>query len=92
MTWKETQEKIGEADPGPRTEERGTDTSLRSAEGGATPEITEEQEADLEKDTEGGAGADLWRREDAGREAGQGPVIGESDPNSSVIIKVDDAQ
>ena len=92
MTWRETQGKIGEADLDLRTEKRGRDTSLRSAEGGATPEITEEQEADLEKDTEGGAGADLWRREDAGPEAGQGPVIGESDPNSSVMIEVDDAQ
>ena len=92
MTWKETRGKKGGADLDPRTEDRGTDTSLRSAEGGATPEITEEQEADPEKDTKGGAGADLWRREDAGPEAGQGPVIGESDPNSSVMIKVDDAQ
>ena len=86
MTWIEIQGKTGEADLDPRTEDRGTDTSLRNAEGGASPVITEEQEVDLEKDPgDRGAGADLWRREDAGTGAGPGPEIGESDPNSSVM-------
>ena len=85
MTGNGTQGKTGEVDLGLMKEDRETERSLKNAEREATPRSTEEQEVDLERGTGGReAEADLWRRGDAGTEAGPGLVI-EEDNNDSVM-------